>query len=99
MTLKIHVIIDHYLWYFEKMGTNFHDTNGEYVEALHYSLDGHEEKRKLKVKRKLGSDGHLKKSLTSHVGFNSLKVGSPKRIMSLRKTTPSQSPLSSPNKY
>ena len=99
MTLKVHVIIDHYLWYFREMGTNFHDTKGEYVEALHYSLDGHEEKRKLKVKRKLGSDGHLKKSLISHVSFNSLRVGSPKRIMTLRKTTPSQSPLSSPNRY
>ena len=35
------------------MGTNFHDTNGEYVEALQYNLDTFEEKKKLKVKRKL----------------------------------------------
>ena len=93
MTLKCHVIIDHYLWYFREMGTNFHDTNGEYVEALHYSLDGFEEMKKLKVKRQLGSDGHLKKSLISHISYNSLRVGSPNRVMSLRKSTPKQSPL------
>ena len=36
-----HVILvqDHYVWY-------FHDANDEYVEAVLYSLDGHEEKRK-----------------------------------------------------
>ena len=45
MTLKVHVILDHYMWYFKEMGTNFHDTNGEYVEAVHYSLEGHENTR------------------------------------------------------
>ena len=49
MTLKCHVIIDHYLWYFREMGTNFHDTNGENVEALHYNWDGFEQKKNLKV--------------------------------------------------
>ena len=44
MTLKVHTIVYYYMWYFVEMGTNFHDTNGEYVEAVHYSLDGHEEK-------------------------------------------------------
>ena len=37
------------MWYFREMGTNFYYTNGEYVEAVHYSLDGHEEKRKYRV--------------------------------------------------
>ena len=45
MTLKVHVILDHYMWYFKEMGTNFHDTNGEYVEAVHYSLEGHKNTR------------------------------------------------------
>ena len=35
------------MWYFGEMGTNFYDTNGEYVEAVQYSLGGHEDKRKL----------------------------------------------------
>ena len=38
MTLKIHVIIHHYRWYFTKTGTNFKDTNGEFVETVHYTL-------------------------------------------------------------
>ena len=28
MTLKVHVIIDHYAWYFNVMGKNFCETNG-----------------------------------------------------------------------
>ena len=60
---KVHVIIDHYIWYFKEMNKNFYETNGEYVEAVHYSLDGHEKTRNLKVKRNLGSDEHLKGAL------------------------------------
>ena len=56
----IGVIIDHYLWYFKEMGTNFHDTYEEYVEAHPYSLDRFEENKKINVKRKLATDGHLK---------------------------------------
>ena len=48
MTLKIHVILDHYMWYFGEMGTHFYDTNGEYVEAVHYSLDGHNKKENIR---------------------------------------------------
>ena len=44
MTPKVHVILDHFMWYFGEMGINFYNTNGKYVEAVHYSLDGHEEK-------------------------------------------------------
>ena len=32
-TLKTHVIMAHFGWYFETSGTNFRFTNGEYVEA------------------------------------------------------------------
>ena len=28
MTLKVHVIIDHYIWYFKEMNKNFYETNG-----------------------------------------------------------------------
>ena len=46
------------------------------MEAVHYSLDGHEKNRGLKVKRNIGSDEHLKRALKSHISFNSLRVGS-----------------------
>ena len=55
---------------------------------VHYSLDGHEATRKFKVKRNLGSDEHLKRALKSHISFNSLRVGSPDRLMSIRKSSP-----------
>ena len=87
MTLKCHVIIDYYLRY-------FYETNGEYVEAFHQIWKSHEYEKKYKVKENLGTDGHLKKFLKNHVSFNSFRVGSPKTIMTLRKVTPSQSPLS-----
>ena len=38
MTLKAHVILDHFEWYFKNTGTNFRNTNGEFLEAVHYSL-------------------------------------------------------------
>ena len=44
MTIEGVPILDHYMWYFKEMGKNFHHTNGEYVEAVHYSLEGHEKK-------------------------------------------------------
>ena len=31
------------------------------------------------------TDSHLKKALSSHTSYNSLRVGSPNRIMSIRK--------------
>ena len=80
-----------------EMGKNFHDTNGEYVEAVHYSLEGHEDKKKFKVTRNIGTDEHLKKAINSHSSFNSLRVGSPQRKMSIRKRSPN-SPLAMKNK-
>ena len=93
MTLKVHVIIDHYMWYFNEMDKNFCDTNGEFVEAVHYSLDGHEDKHKFKVTRNIGTDEHLRKAIQSHTSYNSLRVGSPNRIMTLLKKKSPNSPL------
>ena len=64
------------------------------IEAIHYSLDGQEETRKLKVKRNIGSDEHLKRALKSHISFNSLRIGSPTRVMKIRKNSPQNSPKS-----
>ena len=59
-----------------------------YVESVHYSLDGHEKKRGLKVKKNIGSEEHLKRALKSHISFNLLRVGSPDRVMTIRKNSP-----------
>ena len=48
--------------------------------------------RGLKVKRNIGSDEHLKRALKSHIFFNSLRVGSPDRDMTIRRNSP-KSPL------
>ena len=75
------------------------DTNGEFVETLHSTLRVHEENHGFKIVRKLGSNGHLKKALASHVSHthNSLRGGfSPARDFVLR--TPSPVPIkNSPN--
>ena len=96
MTLKVHIILDHYMWYFNEMGKNFCETNGEFVEAVHYTLDGHEDKHKFKVTRNIGTDEYLRKAIQSHTSFNSLRVGSPNQIMSIKKKSPN-SPLARPN--
>ena len=75
MALKVHIILHHYATYFETMGKTFKDTNGEFVESLHNSLRRHEEIHKFKVVNKLGSAGHIKKSLGSISTFNTMKAG------------------------
>ena len=67
-----------------------------FISVNHYSLDGHEEKHKYKVTRNIGTDGHLRKAIQSHTSFNSKRVGSPNRIMSIKKKSPN-SPLARVN--
>ena len=55
MTLKIHIILTHYKFYFEKMGKNFKETNGEFGETLHSTIN-----KKVEAKKKLE---HQKKKL------------------------------------
>ena len=52
MTLKNHILIHHYKFYFETKGKNFKDTNGEFGETLHYTLKKHEQDHGYSVKRK-----------------------------------------------
>ena len=103
MTLKCHVILHHYEFYFLSTGKTFRDTNGEFVETVHSSLRIHEESHGYKVVKQIGSPGHLKKSQQSITSFNSLRAGfcSPKDFTLRRKSSPhssspSPSPLSSP---
>ena len=52
MTLKIHIILTHYKFYFEKMGKNFKETNGEFGETLHSTIKKFEAKKKLEHQKK-----------------------------------------------
>ena len=53
-TLKTHVILEHFSWYFENSGTNFRLTNGEFVEAGHYTKKRHEVDHGFVTKKKTG---------------------------------------------
>ena len=74
MTLKIHVIIHNYAYYFELSRLTFRDTNGEFSEAIHSSLRIHEERVGFKVVKKMGTIIHLQKSLQSLSTFNSKRA-------------------------
>ena len=92
-TLKIHVILDHYSTYFEKAGKTMWHTNGEFPESAHSTLRKHEERHGFKVKKGLGSQGHVKKSARSLSQLNSRKIGSTPPIR--LRASPFSSPLSS----
>ena len=51
MTLKIHVIVDHYGDYFKETGNFFRFTNGEHHEAIHHSLKVFEAKKGFHMKK------------------------------------------------
>ena len=53
-TLKVHVIKTHFSQYFEKMQTNFCQTNGENLESCHSSLRISVERHGLEMVQKLG---------------------------------------------
>ena len=96
MTLKTHVILDHFEWYFKNAGTNFRNTNGEFLEAVHYSLKRHEVEHGYVVKKKQGTPTHLLKSLQSISSYNSMRIGAtPPQDFTLRKNN-TPSPHSTP---
>ena len=99
MTLKIHIILHHYRWYFQRTGKNLKNTNGEFGETVHSTLKKFELGRGFKVSRKLATDHHLLKAHQSISTFNALKMGgTPPSKMAIRrrKTSTSSSPRSSP---
>ena len=54
-TLKIHVILDHYSFYFAKTGKTLQDTNGEFPQSAHSTLRKSEERHGFKVRNNVGS--------------------------------------------
>ena len=75
MTLKIHVIVDHYADYFKETGKNFKSTNDEHHEGIHHSVKVFESKKGFHMKKHLGSLIHQAKCLQSISTFNVLRAG------------------------
>ena len=69
-TLKIHVIKDHFMYYFEQTGENFSKTNGENLESCHSALRIHEERHKFRYNRKIGTPSHGEVSARSLIFYN-----------------------------
>ena len=93
-TLKTHVILEHFEYYFKNAGTNFRVTNGEYFEAAHYSKKEHEIDHGYVVKKKQGTQHNLLKSLQSLSHYNSIRIGStpPQDLVLRKRRTPSPLP-------
>ena len=75
MSLKVHIIIHHYRDYFEWTGKNFRYTNGEFVEASHYSIKNEDKTHNFKVTRGIGTPIHREKLLKSMIWHNSKRTG------------------------
>ena len=88
MTLKIHVILEHYAHYFEKTGLTFRHTNAEFTESCHSTLRQSEEKHGLDVKKALGTPVHQSRSWQSLVIFNSKRAGYTKPLRLKKKSSP-----------
>jgi hypothetical protein len=102
MTLKIHVIVDHYSDYIKETGIFFRLTNGEPYEAIHHTVKVFEAKKKFRMTKKLGSLIHQAKCLQSISTFNILRAGytTPQAMRIFKKRLPSSSssPRSTPKK-
>ena len=96
MTLKVHIIIHHYQYYFTKSGQTMKMTNGEFVETCHSSLRQSEERHGLKVKRKIGTPMHMQKSWQSLTLYNSKRAGHVTPLRLKKKSNSSRSPKNTP---
>ena len=97
MTLKIHVILEHYSDYFEWTGKTKKYTNAKFTETAHSTFKMSERIHKFKVTRKIGTPVHKELALKSLVWHNSKRAGyvSPAEFR-LRTSSPRSFPLSSP---
>ena len=79
MTLKIHIIIDHYEDFFRMTGKTMKNINGEHHEAIHHLIKDFERKRGFYMRKNLGGLIHMQKSLQSISTFNCLRIGFAKK--------------------
>ena len=75
MSLKMHIIVDHYQEYFDLAGKTFRHTNGEFVESSHHSIKQEDITHNFKIKRVIGTPIHREKSLKSIIWHNSRRAG------------------------
>ena len=75
MTLKTHVIFDHYGDYFQWTKKTFRHTSGEFVEATHATFKKEERLHGFKVIRKIGTPDHREKALKSLIWHNCRRAG------------------------
>ena len=68
-SLKIHIIIDHMLDYFELTGKTFLTVSDEITEAAHSALRTFDERHGYKTVQK-GTEGHARKQHKSTIHFN-----------------------------
>ena len=101
MTIKVLIILHHYLFYFTKMGKNVKDTNGEFGETCHSTIKRFEKLKGYIRNRNLSSDNTLKTAHKSRSDFIALKMGSPSRSLAIRspRSSPSSSPVRSMDQY
>ena len=84
MTLKIHIIIHHYPFYFSQMGKNFRETNGEFGETCHSTLKKFEKMKGFYRTQNFASDDALVSAHQSHSTFIAMKMWSPSKTLGLR---------------
>ena len=75
MSLKVHIILDHYKEYFDLAGKTLRHTNGEFVESSHYSIKNEDRTHGFKIKRVIGTPLHREKALKSIIWHNSKRAG------------------------
>ena len=73
-SLKIHIINDHMLDYFELTGKTLLTVSDEITEAAHSALRTFDERHKYKTVQK-GTEGHARKQHKSTVHFNAKNLG------------------------
>ena len=93
-TLKIHVILDHYSFYFKKTNKTLRHTSGEFPESAHSTLKKSEQTHGFKITKSIGSPIHQQSSLSSLTFINSKNIGYVAPIK-MRKTSQRSSPKSS----
>ena len=72
--LKIHIINDHMMDYFELTGKTLLSVSDEITEAAHSALRTFDERHQYKTVQK-GTEGHARKQHKSTVHFNAKNVG------------------------
>ena len=89
MTLKIHVIYDHYDFFLKILETLMKFTNGEFTETTHSTFKISERQHNFHVNRMLGTPVHREKAMKSIVWHNTRKAGfTPPSMFKLRKSPP-----------